>query len=73
MQVTCNNPTEKGFTSEKIKETMNRWKTEYYCFCFETGEEGTYHFHLYCYFKNPQSIKTISKAFGNAHIETVLN
>lgn len=73
MQVTCNNPIEKGFTSEKIKETMNRWKTEYYCFCFETGEEGTYHFHLYCYFKNPQSIKTISKAFGNAHIETVLN
>ena len=73
MQITCNNPDKKGLSSDKIKEIMQRWKTEYYCFCFETGEQGTYHFHLYIKFCNPQSIDTISKAFGNAHIEVTRN
>lgn len=69
MQVTCNNPQEKGLTPEKIREIMGRWKTEYFCFCYETGEEGTQHFHLYIKFVNPQSWETISKAFASAHIE----
>lgn len=73
MQITCNNPVEKGFTPEKIKETMGRWKTEYYCFCYETGEQGTHHFHLYVKFKNPQLTETVSKQFGNAHIEKITN
>lgn len=73
MQVTCNNPLEKGFTADKIKEAMQRWKTEYYCFCFETGEQGTYHFHLYIKFKNPQLVSTVSKAFANSHIEVIYN
>lgn len=73
MQVTCNNPLEKGFTSEKIKEVIGRWKTEYYCFCYETGESGTHHFHLYVKFKNPQSTDTVSKQFGSAHIEVTRN
>lgn len=71
MQITCNNPDQKGFTSDKIKEVLSRWKTEYYCFCFETGDQGTYHVHIYIKFCNPQSLSTISKAFGNAHIELV--
>lgn len=69
MQITCNNPLEKGFTPEKIKETMERWKTEYYCFCYETGEQGTHHFHLYIKFKNPQQTDRISKVFENSHVE----
>lgn len=73
MQITCNNPDKKGLSSDKIKKIMQRWKTEYYCFCFETGDQGTYHFHLYIKFCNPQSIDTISKAFGNAHIEVTRN
>lgn len=73
MQITCNNPMEKGFSAEHIKEVMNRWKTEYYCFCFETGEEGTEHFHLYVKFCNPQSEDTIRRAFGNAHTEITRN
>lgn len=71
MQITCNNPLEKGFTGDKIKEIMKRWQTEYYCFCYETGEQGTYHFHLYTKFRNPQSVETVSKAFGNAHVEMI--
>ena len=71
MQITCNNPLEKGITGDKIKEIMKRWQTEYYCFCYETGEQGTYHFHLYTKFRNPQSVETVSKAFGNAHVEMI--
>lgn len=73
MQITCNNPSEKNLDSESIKSIMQRWKTEYYCFCFETGESGTYHFHLYIKFLNPQPISTVSKAFSNAHIEVIKN
>lgn len=73
MQITCNNPLEKGFTPEKIKETMQKWITEYYCFCYETGEQGTYHFHLYIKFKNPQQTDRISKVFENSHIEVTRN
>ncbi len=73
MQITCNNPLEKGFTADKIKETMKKWKTEYYCFCYETGEQGTHHFHLYVKFKNPQSVSAISKQFANSHIEVIRN
>lgn len=71
MQITCNNPEEKGLFSDRIKEIMQRWKTEYYCFCFETGEQGTDHFHLYIKFVNPQSTRVLSKAFGNAHVEII--
>ncbi|WP_320928761.1 hypothetical protein [Hungatella sp.] len=73
MQITCNNPLEKELTADKIKEIMKKWKTEYYCFCYETGEQGTHHFHLYIKFQNPQSVATISKAFSNAHIEVIRN
>jgi len=73
MQITCNNPLEKNVTSDQIKETMLRWKTEYYCFCYETGEQGTHHVHIYVKYVNPQSTQTVSKAFGNAHIEVIRN
>lgn len=73
MQVTCNNPLDKGLNADKIKEILQKWKTEYYCFCYETGEQGTEHFHLYIKFKNPQMTNTISKHFGNAHIEVIRN
>lgn len=73
MQVTCNNPLEKGITADAIKEIMLRWKTDYYCFCYETGEQGTYHVHIYVKYANPQSTQIVSKAFGNAHIEVIRN
>ena len=71
MQITCNNPEEKGLSSDKIKEIMQRWTTEDYCFCFETGAQGTDHFHLYIKFVNPQSTRVLSTAFGNAHVEII--
>lgn len=73
MQVTCNNPLEKGFTADRIREILQSYQTEYYCFCYETGEQGTEHFHLYVKFRNPQSTANISKRFGNAHVEVIRN
>lgn len=73
MQITCNNPLEKGIAADTIKEIMLRWKTDYYCFCYETGEQGTYHVHIYVKYVNPQSTQIVSKAFGNAHIEVIRN
>ena len=47
-QVTINNPSEKGYTHEKIKELINELKSLIYaCWCDETGKEGTYHTHIY--------------------------
>jgi len=73
MQITCNHPLEKGFTADRIKEILLMYQTEYYCFCYETGEQGTEHFHLYIKFKNPQSTSILSKRFGNAHVEAIRN
>lgn len=73
MQITCNNPLDKGVTADYIKITMSRWKTNYYCFCYETGENGTHHVHIYVSFVHPQSTQTVSKAFSNAHIEVIRN
>lgn len=73
MQITCNHPLEKGFTADRIKEILLVYRTEYYCFCYETGEQGTEHFHLYIKFRNPQSTSILSKRFGNAHVEAIRN
>lgn len=73
MQITCNHPSDKGFTADRIREILLMYKTDYYCFCYETGEQGTEHFHLYIKFKNPQSTSILSKRFGNAHVEVIRN
>lgn len=73
MLVTCNLPSPKGYSAEKIHEILRMYRTEYYCFCYETGEQGTEHFHLYIKFQNPQSTSTISKRFGNAHVDVIRN
>lgn len=73
MQITCNHPSDKGFTADRIREILLMYKTDYYCFCYETGEQGTEHFHLYIRFKNPQSTSILSKRFGNAHVEVIRN
>ena len=71
MQITCNNPLEKNVTSDQIKETMLRWKTEYYCFCYETGEQGTYHVHIYVKYVNPQHGEYLRRGVDKAVINGV--
>ena len=56
-QITINNPIEKDFTHEKIREKIDEFKSRIYaCWCDETGEQGTYHTHIYIVFDfNPRT------------------
>jgi len=68
--LTINNPKEKGFTHEKIKLLLQEFKQmQYWCMSDETGEEGTYHTHVYFYNANPVSFKTVKNKFPSAHID----
>lgn len=71
VQLTINNPKEKGFDHQKIKDTLNHMKpTVYYCLADEIGgREKTYHTHIYVLFSTPVSFKTIKNRFPEAHIE----
>lgn len=71
-QLTINNPIEKGYTHEKIKEIINSSKYVYYCMCDELGENCTPHTHIYIYYKNAVYFSTIKNYFPEAHIETAL-
>ena len=48
-QVTINNPLEKGYTHDRIKEVLNKYKScIYWCMSDEKGnKEETYHTHIY--------------------------
>lgn len=62
--ITINNPTEKGYTHDYIKQCMIKWGIEYWCMCDEIGgKTGTYHTHLYMYRSNAIWWQTVEKAF----------
>ena len=67
--LTFNNPSEHGFTHEKINNIMRELKWEYYCMCDEIGENGTYHTHLFFYCKNPVQFSRVHKLFPTVHID----
>ncbi len=69
--VTINNPAEHDFTHDKIKETLEKFKSiTYWCMADEQGlEEKTPHTHLYIHFTNASRFSTIKKAFPPAHID----
>ncbi len=69
-QLTFNNPTEHGFTHEKINEIMKEINCKYYCLCDEVGaEEKTPHTHLYFVCENAVRFGRVKKLFPAAHIE----
>ncbi len=52
-QITINNPIEKGFSHDKIKEVLEEFKTLiYWCMSDEIGENGTFHTHIYIHSKS---------------------
>lgn len=69
-QLTINNPTEKGYDHERIRNVLNDSKPLYYCLCDETGENGTPHTHIYVYYENAVYFSTMKNRFPEAHIET---
>lgn len=71
-QLTINNPLENGYTHEKLKEILNKFKgCIYYCISDEKGlKEETYHTHLYFVCKSAVKFSVIKERFGNqSHIE----
>ena len=71
-QITINNPKEKGYTHERIKDILKNDFTNliYACFCDEIGlENGTHHTHIFIICRNGIMFSTIQKRFYGAHIE----
>ncbi len=66
-----NNPLDKGFTHDKIKEKLNeRDGLVYYCMSDEIGEQGTPHTHIYVVFKSPVRFSTLLESFDKqGHFE----
>lgn len=69
-QITINNPADKGFTHERIRQGLESMKSViYWCMADEVGENGTYHTHLYLQGKGAVRFSTIKKHFEGAHFE----
>ena len=70
-QLTINNPLEKGFTHENIKNILiNNFKTVSY-FCMADEEGSCYHTHLFVCFNSRVRVSMIKKHFPSAHYEIV--
>lgn len=66
--LTINNPVEKGFTHERIREELAKLKSVvYWCMSDETGAEGTHHTHIYLAAANAIRATTIGNSFTGAH------
>lgn len=69
-QITINNPKEKGFDHERIKEQLGTFKScVYWCMSDEIGETGTYHTHIFMACSDAVRFSTIKKKFERAHFE----
>lgn len=65
--LTINNPIEKGYTHEHIKEILSTLKLSYWCMSDETGHEGTFHTHIFLAYTNGIKASTIHNKFNGAH------
>lgn len=69
-QITINNPVEKGFTHEKIREKLNEFnKIIFWCMADEIGEEGTPHTHVYFHSSCVVRFSSVKKRFDGGHFE----
>lgn len=69
-QITINNPAEKGFTHETIKQRIDELSgIIYWCMSDEVGKKATYHTHIYIAAENAIRFSTIKRKFDGAHFE----
>ncbi|MDO4279638.1 MAG: replication protein [Lachnoclostridium edouardi] len=69
-QLTINNPVDKGFTHEKIKEIVSDMKSVvYWCMSDEIGENETYHTHVFIQGRGGIRFSSLKKKFEGAHFE----
>lgn len=64
---TINNPIDKGFTHDKLKDILAKLKIEYWCMSDEIGEEKTFHTHIFVYRTSPLRSSTLSNKLPNVH------
>lgn len=65
--LTINNPIEKGYSHDSIKDILSSMKVEYWCMSDETGHEGTFHTHIFIYRSAPIRARTLQNKFFGAH------
>lgn len=70
-QLTINNPIEKEWTHEKIKQVISEMQQVlYWCMADEIGlQDGTYHTHVYIAFASARKVSTIQNKFPFVHFE----
>lgn len=69
-QLTINNPTEHGYTHERIRSILAEFPgLLYWCMCDEVGEQGTPHTHVYIVSRNSIMFDSLHSKFYGAHIE----
>lgn len=68
-QMTFNNPVQHGYSQDVIEDNLSKIKLIYWCMSDETGEEGTYHTHVYLQAANAIKFTVLLKRFKGAHFE----
>jgi Putative viral replication protein. len=69
-QLTINNPADKGYSHEVLKEKASFLKSlVYWCLSDEIGENKTYHIHFYLAFSSAVRFSTLQNLFEGAHFE----
>lgn len=72
--LTINNPESHGLSHQTIISKINESKIaiRYVALCDEVGENGTYHSHVFLYFRNAIAFDSIKHMFPAANIQTAL-
>ena len=70
--LTINNPDKHNLSHDIIIQTIKESKiaVRYFAICDETGAGGTYHYHVFLYFRNAIEFDTIKSMFPTANIQT---
>lgn len=66
--LTINNPSNHDMSHKQIKALLTQYHYRYIAMCDETGEQGTYHSHVYVCFENAILFSTLKKLFPTANI-----
>lgn len=66
-QITINNPIDKGWTHEALKNVLQEMSVVYWCMADE--QASTFHTHIYVVFKNQVRLETMCNKFKGGHFD----
>lgn len=68
--ITINNPIEKGYSHDSLKDILKKFKSvTYWCMSDETGEEGTFHTHIFIYSSGGIRFSTLLRNLDGGHFD----